>query len=332
MKLNARWRGGKTVYSVILRRTWTAQGMLIGLGLALPVLAVLPLELQRRMIDLAIPARDMTLLLWLAALYLGLSVARGAIKFVVIWLRGLIAEVVARVLRVALVRARRHQGEARATASLGAAASVMTGEVEPIGAFAAEALNTPVIQGGTLVGVFGYMLGTEPVLAVVGIAALVLEAVITPVMQHWINLLTYRRIRALRIAGHGLIAASREGARRSLIQSLRQVRRTYLLRLRMNLLKASLKTIRNLIENLAEVAVLAIGAAMVMRGETELGVVVAFLSGLRRVREPWSELLSFYRRLADARIKYRLIRAQIQPPAPEAVPGTAGAGLREGAS
>ena len=79
----------------------------------------------------------------------------------------------------------------------------------------------------------------------------------------------------------------------------------------MNVLKAVLKVARHLIERAAAVAVLTFGAVLVMRGETELGVVVASMSGLRQVQGPWSELLDFYRRLADARVKYRLVRAAI---------------------
>jgi len=315
----ARWSGGRLVWSVILRGTWGAQALVIGLGLLLPPLAVVPLDLLRRVIDEAIPTGDRDLLLVLALIYLGAVLARAGVKFAVIWLRGWIAEIVMRVLRVALIRARRSAGPQTGIGGLGAATSVMAGEVEPIGNFAAEALNTPLIQGGTLLAVFGFMLASEPALAAIGIAALLSEAAITPVLQHWINMLTYRRIRALRRAGHGLIAASRPEDRRALIDSLHQVRRAYRLRLRMNLLKAGLKVSRNLIDNIAEIAVLAVGASMVAAGTTELGIVVAFLAALRRVREPWSELVGFYRRLTDARVKYRLIHAQLRLPG--AMPG-----------
>lgn len=308
-----RWRGSATVYSVILRQTWPLQGLVIGLGLLLPPLAVLPLEIQRRVVDIAIPGKDLEFLAWLAAAYLAVVLVQGAIKFVVIYLRRWIAEIVTRVLRVALVDKRRRQSDRSALQTLGSATSIMAGEVEPIGGFAAEALNTPLIQGGTLLAVFGYMLATEAALAAVGIVALISEALITPIIQHWINLLTYRRIRALRRAGHDLIEATRPGERHALIDSLGEIRLTYRLRLRMNRLKAGLKVIRNLIDSVAEIAVLVIGAWMVTTGATELGVVVAFMTALRRVREPWSELVSFYRRLADARVKYRLIYGQIRP-------------------
>jgi hypothetical protein len=36
-------------------------------------------------------------------------------------------------------------------------------------------------------------------------------------------------------------------------------------------------------------------------------VIVAFLRGLKEIRGPWAELVNFYRRLADARVKYHLV-------------------------
>jgi ABC-type bacteriocin/lantibiotic exporter with double-glycine peptidase domain len=221
---------------------------------------------------------------------------------------------------VALIDAHRRRERAVARRSLGAATSIMAGEVEPIGGFAAEALNTPLIQGGTLLGVVGFMAVTEPILAAVGFAALGAEAILTPIMQHWINVLTYRRIRTLRRASRDLIEASEAGEDGHLVDSLREIRLSYRLRMRMNLLKSLLKVLRNVIEHLAEIAILGIGAAMAMAGETQIGVIVAFLSGLRRVRAPWSELVSFYRRFVDARVKYRLVHSVIRQDRPPAIP------------
>jgi hypothetical protein len=69
---------------------------------------------------------------------------------------------------------------------------------------------------------------------------------------------------------------------------------------------------------------------MVIRGETELGVVVAFLSALRQIQGPWGELLDFYRRLADAQVKYRLVRQAIAAPRPPELPEVAAASMAIG--
>jgi ABC-type bacteriocin/lantibiotic exporter with double-glycine peptidase domain len=319
-----RWRGGVSLYSLIARQTARLQAATIALGLLLPPLAVIPLEMQKRIIDDAIPAGDIGAIANLAAVLAGVVLAAALIRGALHYLQGWIVEIVTRILRVSLVSAQRRRPAAEARSELGVVTAVMAAEVEPLGDFAAEAINTPLVQGGTLVSVFGYMFATEPRLAAIGGAALLAEGVLTPLMQERINLLTAERTVRLRRAGLDLIESARPEHHRALVPGLAEVRASYGLRLRMNVLKAALKVARHIIERAAAVAVLAFGAVLVVRGETELGVVVAFLSGLRQVQGPWSELLDFYRRLADARVKYRLVRAAIAGTTPgDSVPTVA---------
>lgn len=307
------WQSNGPLLSLITRQTWHLQSGAIALGLAIPALAVWPLSLQERMIDEALPAADADLALWLGGLYLGAVLLRSALKFGVIYLRGIISAVIARGLRSALIDAQRRRRSPEARTALGAVTSVLTAEAQPLGDFASEAINTPLIQGGTLIGVFGYMVTADARLAAIGIASLAAEAIITPILQSRINRLTAKRIATLRSAGSHIIEAADHDGDGEVIESLHEIRRTYQIRLRMVVLKAALKVSRNLIDHLADVALLTFGTVLVMRGEAQIGVVVAFLSGLRMIRAPWGELVSYYRRLADAAVKYDLVRAAITP-------------------
>ncbi|MEM6668370.1 MAG: ABC transporter transmembrane domain-containing protein [Pseudomonadota bacterium] len=307
MTTTKRWRKDGSLYSLIMSETYTLQGVTIALGLAIPPCVVIPLEMQKRIVDEAIPAGDYDLLFDLAIVFAIAIVAVGALKFGVFYLRGWISEIVARFLRVALIDAQRRRKERAAHKSLGVVTSVITTEVEPLGGFAAEALNTPLIQGGSILGVVGFMFVTEPVLAAIGIIALAAEAFVTPILQEAINRLTRKRILTLRRAGLDMIEAADPPRHRLIVDAVRETRRTYDLRLKMNILKALLKVIRNLIAHAADIAVLIIGGWMVVQGQIGLGVIVAFLAGLRELRDPWSDLVSFYRRWTDARVKYRLV-------------------------
>ncbi len=289
MRRPRHWQGGRSIYSLVMRQTARLQVASIALGLLVPPLAIVPLTVQQRIIDDAIPATDIALAFTLTGLLAGAVALSAALRGLIYYLQGWIVEIVTRILRISLVAAQRRRPARRARAELGAVTSVLAAEVEPLGDFAAEAINTPLIQGGTLVSVFGYMFYTEPTLAAIGLAALVAEAIVTPVLQHFINLLTAQRIIRLRRAGHDLIEAVRPGRHGALIPGLSEIRASYRLRLRMNALKAVLKIARHVIDRAATVAVLGLGAVMVMRGQTELGVVVAFLSALRQIQGPWSE-------------------------------------------
>ncbi|GMG81042.1 hypothetical protein LNKW23_02540 [Paralimibaculum aggregatum] len=331
MQRASSWQRGASLYSLILRQTFPLQGGAVLLGLAIPALAVYPLHLQQQIIDEAIPAGDLALVLTLGGLFLLANVARSALKFSVVYLRGWIAAVVARVLRTALIDAQRRRPEAQARTSLGSVTSVLTGEVQPLGDFAAEAINTPLIQGGTLLGVFGYMLVTDWRLAAIGIASLIAEGVVTPLLQRIINRLTAQRIQTLRKASLDMIDAVDPSHHVLIVHALRLIRQVYTILLRMNFYKALLKVLRNLIDHCADIAIITVGAWLAIRGEIQIGVIVAFLSGLREVRGPWGELVSFYRRLADAGVKYRLLRkamngdpndiaTALEPQVPRSVP------------
>jgi ABC-type bacteriocin/lantibiotic exporter with double-glycine peptidase domain len=184
----------------------------------------------------------------------------------------------------------------------------MTGEVDDLGGFAAEALNTPIIEGGTLISLFGFALFAEPRLAAIGAAALALQTLVTPVLQGRINLLTRKRIKALRRSGLDLVDATLPiHAPGRLTAALGEIRHTYRVMLRMNGLKAATKVLNNMIMHAARIAILGYGGWLVVQGEIGIGLVVAFLSGLAQIDDHWGELLDFYRRWTNARVKFRLV-------------------------
>jgi ABC-type bacteriocin/lantibiotic exporter with double-glycine peptidase domain len=45
----------------------------------------------------------------------------------------------------------------------------------------------------------------------------------------------------------------------------------------------------------------------VIEGKTEIGTVVAFISGMNRMNDPWGDLVNYFRDLTNAAVKYRLI-------------------------
>jgi ABC-type bacteriocin/lantibiotic exporter with double-glycine peptidase domain len=53
------------------------------------------------------------------------------------------------------------------------------------------------------------------------------------------------------------------------------------------------------------------GGMMVLNGKTEIGIVVAFISGLDRVLEPWHEMVAFLRSTSAARIQFDLIESTL---------------------
>ena len=315
-----------TLYGVIWRQSALLQGVVIALGLALPPLSVLPLDIQRRIIDDAIPALDGDLLLMLSVAFAGAVFLAALLKFAIYYLRGLIEARVTRYLRLLVLDAQRRRRGGAARAAVGPVSSIVAEEAFPLGGFAAEAVNTPLIEGAQLVGVAGFMLYVEPWLASVGIGVMALQGIVVPVVQQHVNRMARRRVNAIRRANADMIAATEGRPGVHFHDSLRETRLDYRLRLRMNVLKAGMKAFLKLTDNLAVIVVLGVGGAMVIAGETTVGVIVAFLAGFKRVHEPWDALINFYRTFADAHIKYRLILSAMGGAIavePDAAPGPA---------
>jgi ABC-type bacteriocin/lantibiotic exporter with double-glycine peptidase domain len=63
----------------------------------------------------------------------------------------------------------------------------------------------------------------------------------------------------------------------------------------------------NLLHHLGVASVLAIGGWFVVQGQTEVGTVVAFITGLAKIVDPWGDLVSWFRDLMATRTKYGLI-------------------------
>jgi ABC-type bacteriocin/lantibiotic exporter with double-glycine peptidase domain len=76
-------------------------------------------------------------------------------------------------------------------------------------------------------------------------------------------------------------------------------------------LKFGLKYLISALQSAAVFVLLFAGGIMVLNGKTEIGIVVAFISGLDRVLEPWREMIAFLRSTAAARIQFDLIESTL---------------------
>jgi ABC-type bacteriocin/lantibiotic exporter with double-glycine peptidase domain len=63
----------------------------------------------------------------------------------------------------------------------------------------------------------------------------------------------------------------------------------------------------NLCNHLQRVSGLLIGGWWVYTNHLEIGGVVAFISGIGRINDPWGDLVNYFRDLNVAQVKYRLL-------------------------
>jgi ABC-type bacteriocin/lantibiotic exporter with double-glycine peptidase domain len=261
-------------------------------------LTMVPLELQRRIIDQAIGDDNLDLLVWLGALYLAVVLLQGGFKYLLRLYRGMVSERIILKLR-RVVRARGTSDDQ------GEAVSIVASEVERVGGFAGEAFSEPLLQGGILCAILGYMLVVEPTIAVVSLLFFVPQIVLVPVIQRFVNRRARRKIELVRELGEHIVE---DVADRDYAGTARQV---YAVRLSYYRLKFAGKLVNNFMNHLAPLSVLMIGGYLVITGETTIGTVVAFISGFERMADPSRQLLAYYRLMAETQVQYRLIAQQL---------------------
>ncbi|MEM8654653.1 MAG: ABC transporter ATP-binding protein [Pseudomonadota bacterium] len=287
------------------------------LTLLLALLQPVPLELQRRALDNAVANSDLDLLVLLCGFYLAAILAASAVKFAVRLWRDYISAGLTRQLRTDTyahiytdhcpAQYRKDDGNGVDT---GAVVSILANEVEKLGGFMGEAISAPLLQAGTLIAVLGYMLVVEPVIAAIAIGLYLPQFVIVPLAQARMNRLAKSKAEETRDLGDFMVDQPDDDllGRDPPKPFARMSDRIMVLRKKFVLTKHVMKTINNLLIALGPFGVIAYGGYLAIQGEVQVGVIVAFISGLERIGDPIRDLIGSYRAIADARMRFGLLR------------------------
>jgi len=307
----ARIRGRGHAPPSIFGYVWRTSGrQQIGLCLLAAVtfpLTMAPLELQRRIVNDAIGGEDLRWLLLLGGVYGAVVLLQGGLKYALRVWRGWVSEQVIRRMRQrialqAVERARDREGE---PIDEGEMIPMAAREVERVGGFVGDSLSEPVLQGGILVAIIGYMLVVEPVIALVSLAFFMPQLIVVPLIQRVLNRRARDKVRTVRELGERI--ADNELCVAHCDEHDDQIERIYANRMSYYRLKFLLKLLVNLFNHLAPLSVLMVGGYLVIEGRTTVGTIVAFISGFERLAEPARQLLAHYRLAAEAQVQYRLL-------------------------
>ncbi len=189
----------------------------------------------------------------------------------------------------------------------GIAVSVVTSEVDAVGGFIGTSFSEPVLNGGILISVFGYMVFMQPWMALLALSLFVPQVFFIPILQGAINRRIAERIQAARALAADIVDTERGKAEEREKIYRNRVGDLYRLNMQIYRRKFSMTFLMNLLHRFGVIGVLAVGGWFLLRGETDVGTVVAFISGLGRINDPWNDLVDFFRNLANAGVKYALI-------------------------
>ena len=307
--------GDDTPAASLLGYVWRMSGRhqiwICLLAVATAGLTAVPLELQRRIVNDGIGNGDLTLLGWLAGLYLLVLLVQGLAKYALRMYQGWLSESAIRYNRAHLSRIyecrQAGPGERQANGEAGQAVSVIGAEVDKLGGFVGEGLSQPCTNLAMLIAIGGYMIVVEPLVALVSLVFVLPQIVLLPLFQRYINRLIAERVELMRGLGDSLAELPGDEGGAGTGDLSEQFDSIYGNRMRTFWLKFGLKASNNLLTALAPLSVLFIGGMMVIEGETTIGVVVAFVSGFDRLSGPLRELIAYYRVAAQANVQHCMI-------------------------
>ncbi len=268
-------------------------------------LTAAPLEIQRRVVNDAFKGGQFPAILLLAGIYLAVALASGLTKLALNVYRNRVGENVVRDLRRSIdQKISIDVTQQKAAEAEGVEMSLVVAESEPVGLFVGSAASEPTLQGGILLSILGYMAFLQPAMALLVLAVLSPQFIFVPLMQRAINKRAAARIVVLRgvsvaIVEHPAVAGDPKQRRR--------FDSAFELNMGIYKLKFSMNFLMNLMRHLGICGILALGGWLVVNGRTEIGTVVAFISGLAEINDPWGDLVTWFRDMRVASVKYHLI-------------------------
>jgi ABC-type bacteriocin/lantibiotic exporter with double-glycine peptidase domain len=311
-----------TLFGFVRRVSGWSQFRVSCLAIVVFVLTTAPLEMQRRILNAAVLDGNVTQVLVLAVVYAGIVLTEDLVKLLMNIYRGWIGEKAVRILRLAASARVDSMPEQRARADIqGVEISLILPEPEPIGGFVGVVISELVLQAGTLLSAFAYMFYMQPLLALMCLVIFSPQFVFVPLMQAAINRRVQSRINVLRQASVGVLVPGVGEAElaRILKQELRFAE-IFSLNLGVVKLRYSMHFLMNITHNFAKVIVLGVGGWYVINGKTEVGTVVAFISALNNVHDPWGALVNWYEDMMVTRTRYQTFVAAMEQFAKDAKP------------
>jgi ABC-type multidrug transport system fused ATPase/permease subunit len=295
----------QTLMGYVVRCSGRHQIGLAVLAAAVFALSSVPLEFQRRIVNDAIKSGASETIVWLAIAYAGVALLEQGLKLALNVYRAWVSEDAVRTLRRTLCELDENEFTPdRRDGGTGTHAAMVVAEAEPIGGFVGMAISEPLMQAGILVSVVGYMAYLEPWTLVLSLGYLGPQMLFVPPMQRAINRRASDRIRTIRRVGGDIIETGAPEEER--------VERVFALNMGIYKIKFSMNLAMNFMHYLAVAVALGVGGLFAVEHRIEVGAVVAVVSGLGKLNDPWGDLVNWGRELSVDAVKYRLFAEALQ--------------------
>ena len=303
----------RSLFSWIFPGNVKLQLMLL-LIIAIMVFArVLPLELQRSIVNEAINLGNIEKLFIYCGIYLVAVVFASSMKYLTNVIQTLISERTTARMRKDLYY---HiltlpLGFFRKTQP-GLVVNALTTELTLPGNFVGLSIAAPVTNLLTLLAFAGYLLWLNWLLALVSLSIYPIVIFLVPMLQKRVNRANKKRVDASRnfssriaesvsgiheIQGNGAHAIE-NGKYDRLVDNLLKIRIVW------SLYRFGIKTLNGFFSSLGPFLVFILGGWLAIKGQLELGALMAFVSAQEKLFDPWKELIEFFQVYKDGSVIY----------------------------
>lgn len=326
----------RTIYGFILKHSLPQQVILVVLTfLALPFI-YLQAEVPKLIVNDAISASaenfpveflgmtfdQVSYLFVLCGVFLFFVLINGAFKYFLNVFRGRLGERMLRRLRYELyARILRFPQSHFRRIGQGELIPIVTQEVEPLGGFIGDSIAQPLYQGGILITLLLFIMVQDPMMGLAAISLFPLQAILVPRLQKRVNALGKMRVQNVRHLSHHLGESisgvveinTNDNAKYQLAKFSSRLGIIYEIRYEIFRRKFFIKFFNNFLAQFTPFMFYAIGGYLAIEGSMSVGALVAVISAHKDMNAPWKELLAFYQRREDARIKYGQVIEQFDP-------------------
>lgn len=324
-----------SLYKYIFRNSAGGQLLVVGLSLLTLPITYLSLEVPKEIINSGIEGKgvperlagteitQVQYLLLLCAVFLALVFLIGGLKYVINVYKGVLGERLLRRLRYQLyTRLLRFRLPEFRQVSQGELIAMITAETEPLGEFMGDSAATPALQGGMLLTYLAFIFNQDPFLGLAAIALYPVQMYLVPKLQRRINVLSRERVRTVRRMSErigegisGIAEVHAHGTSRYERADIdARLGRIFSIRFDIYKRKFFIKFMNNFMASLTPFFFYSIGGYFVIRGDLSIGALVAVLAAYKDLNPPWKEVLKYYQKKEDMRVKYDQIIDRFQMP------------------
>ena len=263
------------------------QILLVAIILVTVAIRVVPLEMQKRIVNEAINLRKLDLLIIYSGIYLAAVVLASLFKFAINIIQTKISQKATAEMRKQLYHHILNMPlNFFRNTQPGTVVNSLINELTIPGNFVGMAVAVPLTNVVTLLAFFGYLLVLNPILAIISFSIYPAMLYVIPVLQKRVNRDNKKRVNASRKLSSNIVE-SISGIHEVQANGAFEIENTkfdtivdYLrkIRIKWSIYKFAIKVSSNFFINLGPFLIFIVGGYLAIKGQLGLGALVAFLS------------------------------------------------------